>query len=154
MEASTDTMPEVLKEYRNFFVTLAPDAALGRTWVDTLVIPLEARGLNFGTATMVTTSKIVGDTTYAGAKAWKIQRTAEGSGSGTTEQMGMELTLRMATNASGTIYFGVAGAQVGAAGIATSNITVAVPSQNITLPITQRMANTTTLIGPAPPAKR
>jgi hypothetical protein len=151
VKASTDTMPEVLKEYRNFFVTLPADARSGRPWVDTLVVPLEMRGLNFGTATMITTSRVVGDTIYAGARAWKIERTAVGSGSGAVDQTGMEMTLRMSTSATGTIYFGIAGAQVGSTGTATSTVTVSVPAQNISLPITQRMSNKTTLVSSSPP---
>jgi hypothetical protein len=149
--ATPDTLPEMVKEYRNFFITLPASAAVGRTWNDTTTMPLEAPGMSFGSATAITTSKIVADTIYNGAPAWKIERGGNASGGGSTERMGMPVALRTSMKASGIVFVSHRGVLLSAEGNAVSDVSMTLPSQNITIPLNQRSTNSITLIG-TPPA--
>jgi len=114
---ASDSAPEAMRqsaeEMIRFLPVLPPDLKVGTTWADTNTAPVKQMGLEINRK-VVTTYKVLGDTTYEGEKSWRIDRAATVtlSGSGTT--MGQPVTLDGGATGSGTYYLSTKGTLLGA----------------------------------------
>lgn len=114
---ASDSAPEALRqsaeEMIRFLPVLPGDLKVGTTWTDTTATPVKQMGLEINRQ-IVTTYKVLGDTTYDGEKSWRIDRAATVtlSGSGTT--MGQQVTLVGGSTGSGTYYLSAKGTLLGA----------------------------------------
>lgn len=86
--------------------------AVGATWVDTLSGKVKRNGIDMD-RTVISTSKVVGDTTYGGEKAWKIERVAATTMSGNGSAQGQPISMEGTSNGTGFIYVSPSGAFLG-----------------------------------------
>jgi hypothetical protein len=92
--------------------------------------------------TIIVTSTMAADTTYAGEKSWRIQRNLVFSLSGAGEQQGMALTIEGTGTGERTDYITSKGAYLGSALMQTSKSTVALPANGMTIPMTTTVTST------------
>jgi len=143
---------DVSAGYRNFLPQLpAGGVKAGMMWSDTLQTPFSQGGIE-GTTVTIIASRVLGDTTVGGQKAWRIERIGTLSMSGTGNQQGTDLILNGAGTANGVSYIGETGVYLGATSTQDLSITVEVPAASMTIPISQ---TTLTKVERIPaPAKR
>ena len=128
-------MPD-MAEFELFLpVVTAANKKVGDSWVDTVTVKGNRGGINVNT-TLVVTSKLAGDTTYAGEKSWRIQRNLVFSLSGAGEQQGTALVIEGTGTGERTDYITAKGTYLGSALTQTSKSTVSLPATGMTIPMT------------------
>jgi hypothetical protein len=144
------SMATAAQGYRSFFLRLpAAELKVGTAWTDTVTIALAQNGID-GSGTTVTQSRVVGDTTIGGQKAWRIDRSAVLTMSGVGNQGGTELTMKGSGTARGTAYLTSAGLYLGATSEQQLDLTVEVPAASLTIPIRQMTTTRVERIGDGP----
>jgi hypothetical protein len=123
-EAPAGTQPgKVTALYRAFrpFLVPFPSTAMapGLTWTDSTVDHIEKKPFSI-TSTSVTTWTVTGDTTYAGQKAWRVERVAIVTTSGTGTEGTMPLHLEGDDTIRGVRYVTMGGVYVGGSATQTS----------------------------------
>lgn len=132
---AADGMPD-MAEFELFLpVVTAANKKVGDSWIDTLTVKGNRGGVNVNT-TIIVTSKLAGDTSFAGEKSWRIQRNLVFSLSGAGEQQGMALTIEGTGTGERTDYISSKGAYLGSALMQTSKSTVSLPANGMTIPMT------------------
>ena len=109
-----------------FLVTVSPDAVTGATAVDTT----SSRQSNAGGELLertITTTKVDGDTTFAGQKAWRIRRDTDVTVSGTTMQSGQALHVEGGGTGTGTFFLSMKGVYLGALTRSTTSTAITLP---------------------------
>ena len=135
--------------YRNFLPYLpAQPLAAGMAWADTVRTPFTQAGIQGMTMTIIA-SRVVGDTTIGGQKAWRLERTGTLSMSGTGNQDGADLILTGAGTATGVSHITAGGVYLGANSTQELSIKVEVPAASMTIPIKQTAVTRIERIGPA-----
>ncbi len=123
--------------YRNFLPHLpAQPLAAGLAWSDTARTPFTQAGIQ-GTTMTVIASRVLGDTTIGGQKAWRVERKGTLSMSGTGNQDGADLILSGAGIANGISLIAQNGVYLGARSEQELSINVEVPAASMTIPIKQ-----------------
>ena len=136
-DKDTTSGEEMASSYRNFLPKLpAGGVKAGATWADTLETPFTQGGIS-GTTRTVITSRVLGDTTMGGEKAWRVERIGTLSMSGVGNQQGADLILAGAGKANGVSYIGMNGVYLGATSTQELDMTVTVPMASMTIPIRQ-----------------
>lgn len=96
------------------FLPAVPESlGVGVTWSDTVSTPITQMGTQLKRS-IVTSYRVVGDTTLNGESAWRIQRTASATVTGTGNAMGQSIEFETNGTGSGTLYLGRAGRYLGA----------------------------------------
>ena len=130
-------VPDISAAYRNFLPHLpAQPLATGVSWTDTLRTPFTQAGIQ-GTTVTIIASKVLGDTTFGGQKAWRVERTGTLSMSGTGNQDGADLILSGSGTATGVSYIAENGVYLGARSEQELALNVEVPAASMTIPIKQ-----------------
>jgi hypothetical protein len=90
-------------EMARFLPRLRPSLAIGTTWTDTVAGKVSQGGIALD-RTVIATSKVVGDTTYQGRRALRIDRStsARFSGSGTTQ--GQPITVEGTSSGTDNLF--------------------------------------------------
>ena len=128
---------EFSSAYRNFLPKLpAGGVKAGMAWTDTVRAPFSQGGIE-GTTISTIASRVLGDTTLAGQKAWRIERTGTLSMSGTGHQSGADLILSGSGTANGVSYVAVGGTYLGATSTQELSMNIEVPAASMTIPIKQ-----------------
>ncbi len=122
---------------RSFLPRLKVGATAGSSWVDSLTSVTKQNGADVTTKT-VTTYTLAGDTTVAGARAWKIASMSTGKVTGTGSQQGADFTIGGTVTGRGTFVISVAGVLFGVDIASDVNMIVEVPMASMTIPITQK----------------
>jgi hypothetical protein len=134
-KAAAEGMPD-MAEFEMFLpIVTAANKKIGDSWIDTLTVKGNRGGLDVNT-TIIVTSKLGSDTTYAGEKSWRIQRNLVFTVSGVGEQQGMPLTIEGTGTGERTDYITSKGVYLGSALTQTSQSTVSLPANNMTIPMT------------------
>jgi len=130
---------------RSFLPRLKAGATPGTTWADTTTT---TRPQNGGTVTTVitTTYTLVGDTTFAGAKDWKLAAVSSGAVSGTGNQQGADYTIKGSINGAGTLVVGAGGALHAADLTSDAKMTIDVPMAGMQIPVTQKQTTKITRV--------
>ena len=76
---------------------------VGAEWTDTLTGKQKRQGLDVD-RTVISKSKVVGDTTINGEKAWKIERSSEAKMSGQGSTQGQPISMEGTSTGSGFVY--------------------------------------------------
>lgn len=113
--------------------------AMGATWVDTLTGKVKRGGIDME-RTIVTNSKVVGDTTIDGQKAWKIERASESKMSGSGSTQGQPVTMEGTSKGNGFLYVSPAGTFIGAD--SKDDVTMKITMLANGMEIAMQMANT------------
>lgn len=77
--------------------------AVGATWVDTLSGKVKRNGIDMD-RTVIATSKVLGDTTVDGQKAWKIERVSATKMSGNGSAQGQPISMEGTSNGTSFLY--------------------------------------------------
>ena len=140
---------DISSSYRNFLphLPLQPLTA-GLSWTDTVRTPFTQAGIQ-GTTMTIITSRVLGDTTIDGQKAWRVERIGALSMSGTGNQEGADLILSGAGTANGLSYIAQNGIYLGARSEQELSLKVEVPAASLTIPIKQTTVTKIERVGPA-----
>lgn len=126
---------------RKFLLPLPEDAAVGKSWTDTTINSVSGNGGKLDMSA-ITTSRVVGDTTFDGQKAWRVERTSVMSIHGTQNQAGQELQVEGDGTGNGTHYLGVNGTYLGSTATQRMNMRITIPAAGQTVPVTQVVTST------------
>jgi hypothetical protein len=138
---AAEGMPD-MAEFELFLpVVAAANKKVGDSWVDTLTVKGNRGGIDVNT-TLIVTSKLAGDTTYAGEKSWRIQRNLVFTLSGAGEQQGTALVIEGTGTGERTDYITSKGTYLGSALIQTSKSVVSLPANGMTIPMTTTVTST------------
>lgn len=125
----------------HFLLALPKGATVGTSWADTISTPggdgqvVESR--------TITTSRVLGDTMYAGVKAWRIQQTSGTTLKGTVDQQGRKIPVNGQGTGTTMYYVSRAGVYLGS----TMSQTVTIKAADGTAtPMTQAGVSKTELI--------
>ncbi|MGI9077054.1 MAG: hypothetical protein ACR2G6_06935 [Gemmatimonadaceae bacterium] len=143
---SIDGAGQQYQEFKTFlirFPSARPKA--GQRWVDTTTTPFNNQGIA-GSATVVTASKILGDTAFGGEKAWRVERKSSVSLNGSGTAQGQAMVLEGTGTADEIRYISSKGLVLGATGRENSDINVSIPAIGATIPITRTSTSTIELI--------
>lgn len=121
-----------------FLPMLGSRVRAGATWSDTIATPVTQFGLQVDRR-VVTTYRVLGDTTIDGARAWRIARTTATTLRGRGASMGETLTFESSGEGSGTVYVSAAGRFVGASTADELRSTTRVGAEAASLSETQRV---------------
>ncbi|HXE61768.1 MAG TPA: hypothetical protein VN607_13720, partial [Gemmatimonadaceae bacterium] len=129
-------MQTLVEGMRRFLVTLPPGASVGSKWVDTVRNSTERNGSHLDVKT-ITTSTILGDTTYEGQHAWRVHRAADLSIAGTQSALGQDLTVEGHGTGDGVYYISGDGVYIGSTATQTMLLEVTQVATGKTIPVTQ-----------------
>jgi hypothetical protein len=125
----------------HFLLVLPKGATVGTSWADTITTP-DGSGQAVQSRT-ITTSRVLGDTTYAGQKAWRIQQTSGTTLKGMVEQQGRQIPVNGQGTGTTMYYVSRAGVYLGS----TMSQTVTIKAADGTAtPMTQAGVSKTELI--------
>lgn len=122
---------------RSFMPRLKVGGTPGSTWSDT-TNTTRPQGNGTVTTAIVNNFTLVGDTTVAGVKGWKVVAVSEGTLSGNGNQQGADFTIKGTINGGGTFVVGAGGALISADLASNINMMVDVPMAGMQIPITQK----------------
>jgi len=132
--------------FRKFLLPVPARAlAVGSRWADTSADTVTREGLNVTTRT-VTTSTVAGDTTIAGQRAWRIERSSVIEGKGTGTEAGRPLRLRNDGTISGTHYLSMSGVYLRSASTQRSELLLSVSENEVSSPIVQTIKSNVELL--------
>lgn len=132
---------ELASLMRSFLPRIKPGAKVGDTWTDSSSQSRRQNGADV-TNTLNTSFTLAGDTTVAGAKAWKINATSSGKLSGAGNQQGADYTLNGTVSGRGTLVVSTTGVFLGGNLASDVNMTIDVPMASIQIPVTQKQTTT------------
>ena len=131
-------------EMTRFLPRLRQALAIGATWTDTTAGKVTQNGMSLN-RTVITTSKVVGDTTYQGERAWRIDRTSQAAFAGTGTSDGQALTLEGTAKGADNLYVARRGVYLG--GLMTNAASIKVTVANgLEVGLTQKQNTTITRV--------
>jgi hypothetical protein len=128
-----------------FLVTLPKGAKAGTTWADTASNSVKSDGNNLDMRT-ITTSKILGDTTFDGERAWRVERTSVLSLSGDQNHNGQLLKVAGQGKGSGMYYLSASGVYLGSSAKQHMAMTISIPGTGQSIPVTQEVESRVELV--------
>jgi hypothetical protein len=145
-KAAAEGMPD-MEEFELFLpVVTAANKKVGERWVDTLTMSGNRGGIDVNT-TIIVTSTLAGDTSYAGQKSWRIQRNLAFTVAGAGEQQGMALVIEGTGTGERTDYITSKGVYMGSALTQTSKSTISLPASGMTIPMTTTVTSKVEKLG-------
>lgn len=141
-DAEGQNMAEGLK---HFLVTFPENPKVGSTWVDTVTVKPVVEGLDITTVVIVT-SKILGDTTIAGEKAWRVEQNATLTTTGSGNQGGQALVFDGTGTTSGMAYVSAKGVYMGSSSTQNQAMTITIPGAGMTIPMTTAVTSKVELV--------
>lgn len=98
----------IASELAKILPRMRRDLRVGLAWTDTIAEEVDMLGLPIQRRTIMT-SRVVGDTTVAGERGWRVDRKADVRFSGQGQLQGQQFTLTGASTAEGRIVVGRSG---------------------------------------------
>jgi hypothetical protein len=133
----------IVASMAHFLLTLPATAGAGTKWVDTATTNVSKDG-NALTTQTITTSSVIGDTTVAGQKAWRVQRSSTLTISGSQMQENQKITMDGTGSGEAMYYIGANGVYLGST--ATQSMKETVKAAGTVIPVTQTASSTVTII--------
>ncbi|HKO14865.1 MAG TPA: hypothetical protein VJU87_01445 [Gemmatimonadaceae bacterium] len=103
----------VANEMARFLPIVPAELHTGLVWSDTITEPVTQMGVEIK-QTRITDYRVAGDTSFAGERAWRIDRVARVTLSGAGSAMGTPLTFDGTATGSGMLFISHAGRYLGA----------------------------------------
>jgi hypothetical protein len=128
-----------------FLVALPRNASVGTSWVDTVSNTDTRAGTNLATTTIIS-SRVLGDTTFAGEKAWRVTRSSALTVKGTTSQQGQQLSMEGDGAGESTYYLSARGVYLGSTASQNMKMTISIPAKGLTIPVVQRVTTRVDLL--------
>lgn len=148
-EAPAGTAPETAALYnafRRFLIALPPRAvAVGNKWTDTTMDTVTKEGVAVTTRT-ITTSRVAGDTTISGERAWRIVRSSVIEARGTGSEAGQPLRLQNNGTITGTHFISRRGVYLGSASTQRVELLLSVSAADASMPIVQTITSNVALL--------
>lgn len=113
----------MVESMAHFFLTLPDTAKMGSKWTDTTNANVSSNGTIMQSQTIATTS-VVGDTTYDGQRAWRIQRQAIFTINASQAQEKQQITMSGNGTGEGTFYIGFNGVYLASVWVKKMNLVV------------------------------
>jgi hypothetical protein len=143
------TDPELASLYRVFkhFLLPLPDKplAVGTSWTDTTTDKVTKDGFTI-TANAITTSKVAGDTTVSGQRAWRIERRSYIAQTGDKNEAGYPIHMSGEGSMTGVHVMSHTGVYLGSQSTQRFNILMTM-QQSEGAPINQTIKSTVERIG-------
>jgi hypothetical protein len=133
----------IVSSMAHFLLTLPATAAAGTNWVDTATTNVSKDGNSLNTQT-ITTSSVIGDTTVAGQKAWRVRRSSTLTISGSQLQENQKITMDGTGSGEAMYYIGTNGVYLGST--ASQSMKETVKAAGTVIPVTQTATSTVTII--------
>jgi hypothetical protein len=135
----------VADELSRFLPRLRSALAVGTVWTDTIAGKVNQMGISLD-RTVITTSKVVGDTTYQGERAWKIDRTTQTTFAGTGTSEGQPLTMEGTSKGTDNIFVARNGVYLGGLMNNAATIKVTLVANGMEVGLTQNQNTTITRV--------
>jgi hypothetical protein len=132
----------IVASMAHFLLPLPAAATTGTNWTDTASTNVSSDKNTLQTQT-ITTSTVVGDTTYGGQKAWRVHRQSVLKISGTQAQSNQQITMDGEGTGEGMYYIGSNGIYLGSTSSQKMNMTV--KAAGTVIPVTQSATSTVEL---------
>ncbi len=129
-------MKNLIEGMTRFLVTLPQHPRVGNKWVDTTTNKQESNGAHLDLKT-ITTSSILGDTTYQGQPAWRVHRAADLSIAGTQSTLDQDLSVDGHGSSDGFYFISSDGVYLGSTSNQTMKMNVTEKTSGKTIPVTQ-----------------
>jgi hypothetical protein len=130
-------------EMSRFLPRLRPGLSVGTTWTDTTAGKLNQMGISLD-RTVITTSKVVGDTTYQGERAWRIERATETKFAGTGTTQGQPVTMEGVSKGTDNLFVARTGVYLGGLMNNAATIKVTLVASGMEVGLTQNQNTTVT----------
>jgi hypothetical protein len=132
-------------ELSRFLPRLRPALSVGTAWTDTTSGKVLQMGMSLD-RTVITTSKVVGDTTYQGERAWKIDRMTQATFAGTGTSQGQPLTMEGSSKGTENIFVARNGIYLGGLMNNAATIKVVLVANGMEVGLTQNQNTTITRV--------
>lgn len=129
----------MVESLAHFFLPLPESAKMGSKWTDTTNANLSRNGTSIQSRT-ITTSSVVGDTTYDGQRAWRIRRQAVFNTTASQAQENQRVTMSGDGTGEGTYYIGFNGVYL--ASVWSQKMNLIVKSAGVVMPGTNTTRST------------
>ncbi|HEY2065362.1 MAG TPA: hypothetical protein VGG84_05345 [Gemmatimonadaceae bacterium] len=128
---------QVTENVARFLPSYRRNLKMGLTWADTTASKVTQQGMEVD-RTIISNYRVVGDTTIAGEKTFKIERlsTVKAAGSGTAQ--GTPVALESATNSTAMIFLSAKGVYLGGQQNDDINVKITILAQNAEINIKQK----------------
>ena len=140
-----DVSASIADEMSRFLPRLRPSLAVGTTWTDTTAGKVNQMGISLD-RTVVTTSTVVGDTTYAGERAWRINRTTQATFAGSGTSGGQPLTMEGTSRGTDNLFVARNGTYLGGLLNNAATIKVTLVANGMEVGLTQNQNTTITKV--------
>lgn len=130
------------------FLPVLPNGGLaaGSSWNDSTATSFDNNGV-VGTTTLLSRSRVTGDTTVGGVPAWRVERSGTLRMSGKGMSQGTDVELDGAGELKGHFYVSKDGVFLGGDQELSQNMTLTVPAVGLTIPIEQKVTTKMKRIG-------
>jgi hypothetical protein len=128
-------LAQITEEMGRFLPRIRGKLAAGSTWTDTTSGKVKQNGLDID-RTVVSKFTVVGDTSVAGEKGWKIARESNTSLSGTGAPQGQPMTMEGKSNGKGTLVVSQKGVFVGSQQEDQANIKITLAANGMEIGVT------------------
>ncbi|HEY9516851.1 MAG TPA: hypothetical protein VIQ74_14330 [Gemmatimonadaceae bacterium] len=142
--AGNPAVQQFVEGLRHFLVAFPANAKVGSSWADTITAAASPNGQAVDSRT-ITTSRVAGDTAYAGQKAWRVERSIGTAIKGTVDQGGQPFPVEGNGTGSASFYVSQSGVYLGSTMSQKMTITSTAPD-GTPQPITQTAVSKTELI--------
>jgi hypothetical protein len=133
----------IVSSMAHFLLTLPVNASANATWADTATQNFSKDGNTLKTST-ITVSKVMGDTTVAGQKAWRVHRSSTLVINGTQAQSNQQISMDGTGTGEAMYYIGTNGVYLGSTSTQSMNETV--KANGIVIPVKQTATSVVTII--------
>ena len=130
-------------EMSRFLPRLRPGLTIGTTWTDTTLGKVTQTGISLDRK-VISTSKVVADTTFQGERAWRIERATQATFAGTGTMQGQPLTMEGNSKGSDNIFVARSGIYLGGLMNNAATIKVTMVGNGLEIGITQNQNTTVT----------
>lgn len=144
-EQNDPDMQNLVAGMTRFLVTLPQRPRVGNKWVDTTSNKQEGNGAHLDLKT-ITTSTIVGDTTFQGQHAWRVHRAADLTIAGTQSTLDQDLTVDGHGDGEGDYYISSDGVYLGSIANQTMKMNVTEKTSGKSIPVTQTVTSKVELL--------
>jgi len=142
---SSEVAAPIADEMSRFLPRLRSALAIGTTWTDTTSSKVNQMGISLD-RTVITTSRVVGDTTYNGERAWRIDRRTRATFAGSGTSQGQPLTMEGASTGNDNLFVGRGGTYLGGLLSNAATIKVTLVANGMEVGLTQSQNTTVTRV--------
>jgi hypothetical protein len=132
-------------ELSRFLPRLRPGLAIGTTWTDTTAGKVNQTGMSLDRK-VISTSKVVADTTYEGQRAWRIERATQTTFAGSGTMQGQPLTMEGAAKGTDNLFIAPTGVYLGGLLTNAATIKVTMVANGMEVGLTQNQNTTVTRV--------